>query len=264
MKPASLNPLATIILVLLCLMAGSCREEVFMPEARPLLEQYFPLELNRPAYYRVDSVVLRAVVGGIAYDSSTSEARETLVETFVAADGTTVYRGERWVRRDDSQPFRFEQTFTVSRDARAAVRSENNLTFTKLTAPLREGSSWDGNAAFDTRRPVRVGGEFLDVYEGWMYRYTELEGTDTLLAGTELDSVVTVTQSEFQEDLLIDTRVAYERYAPGLGLVERYIDARHTQCIVCCNRNTTDCGPLPWDEKAEKGYIIHDQLIRRE
>ncbi|WP_420460689.1 hypothetical protein [Neolewinella sp.] len=262
MKLAPLNPSLCASLLLLCL-AGSCKEEVFTPEARPLLEQYFPLELNRPAYYQVDSVVLRAVVGGITYDSSRSEVRETLVETFTAADGTTVYRGERWVRRDDTQPFRFEQTFTVSRDARAATRSEGNLTFTKLTAPIREGSSWDGNAAFDERRSVRVGGEFLDVYQGWEYRYTDLDGLDTLKAGTELDSVVTVTQAEIL-DLLIDLRVAYERYAPGLGLVERFVDARHTQCISCCNRNTEACSPLPWDEKAEKGYIIREELIRRD
>ena len=263
MKPACLNPLNYTILVLLCLTGESCKEEVFTPEARPLLELYFPLELNRPAYYRVDSVVLRAVVGGIAYDSSTSEARETLVETFVAADGTTVYRGERWVRRDDSQPFLFEQTFTVSRDARTAIRSENNLTFTKLTAPIREGSNWDGNVAFDSRRSVSVGGEFLDVYEGWTYQYTDVDALDTLVSGEQLDSVITVTQAEVLDNL-IDLRIAYERYAPGLGLVERFIDARHTQCVACCNRDTDACSELPWDEKAEKGYIIREELIRRE
>ena len=262
MKLVAPNPLFYTFLVLLCL-TESCKEEVFTPEARPLLEQYFPLELNRPAYYQVDSVVLRAVVGGIAYDSSRSEARETLVETFTAADGTTVYRGERWVRPDGTQPFRFEQTFTVSRDARAATRSEGNLTFIKLTTPLREGSSWDGNAAFDEKRSVRVGGEFLDVYNGWEYRYSDLDGLDTLIMGTEVDSVVTVTQAEIR-DLLIDLRIAYERYAPGLGLVERFVDARHTQCVTCCNRNTETCSPLPWDEKAEKGYIIREELIRRE
>ena len=262
MKLVAPNPLFYTFLVLLCL-TESCKEEVFTPEARPLLEQYFPLELNRPAYYQVDSVVLRAVVGGIEYDSSRSEARETLVETFTAADGTTVYRGERWVRPDDTQPFRFEQIFTVSRDARAAIRSENNLTFTKLTHPLREGSDWDGNAAFDSRRSVSVGGEFLDVYEGWEYRYTDTDGLDTLVSGEQLDSVITVTQAEVLDNL-IDLRVAYERYAPGLGLVERFVDARHTQCVACCSRNTDVCAGLPWDEKAEKGYIIHEELIRRD
>ena len=262
MKLASPISFSCAILILICLV-GSCKEEVFTPAATTPLKEYFPLELNRPAYYRVDSVVLRAVVGGTAYDSSRSEARETLVETFTAADGSTIYRGERWVRRDESQPFRFERTFTVSRDSRSATRSEGNLTFIKLTTPLREGSSWDGNAAFDEKRSVRVGGEFLDVYNGWEYRYTDLDGLDTLVAGTEVDSVVTVTQAETR-DLLIDLRVAYERYAPGLGLIERFIDARHTQCITCCNRNTEACSPLPWDEKAEKGYIIHEELIRRD
>ncbi|CAH0999986.1 hypothetical protein LEM8419_01202 [Neolewinella maritima] len=240
-----------------------CDDEDFVPSSMDELETYYPLELNRPAFYTVDSIVLRGVVGGTRYDSSRSEARETLVESFVAADGQTVYRGERWVRRNDTQAFRFERTFTVSRTPRTVERSEDNLTFTKLTLPLREGSSWDGNAAFDERRSVSVGGEFLDVYFGWDYRYSALGDTATLASGLQVDSVLTVTQAEVLDNQ-IDLRRAYERYAAGLGLIERFVDARHTQCRVCCNQNTATCVDLSWDEKAEKGYIIHEKLVRRE
>ena len=262
-----MNPRDVFRYLLCCLfvvcLVTSCKEDSFAPRGDTALEQYFSLDLNRPAYYSVDSIVLRAIVGAIRYDTSRTEARETLVATFVGADGATVYRGERWVRRSEAEPFRFDQTFTLSRTAQAAIRSENNLTFTKLTLPLREGSSWDGNAAFDERRPVSVGGEFLDVYQGWDYRYTELNGQYLLANGETVDSVITVTQAEVLDNF-IDLRVAYERYAPGLGMVERSIDARHTQCVSCCARNTAACDTLSWDEKAEKGYIIHELLIRRD
>ncbi|MEL6142637.1 MAG: hypothetical protein AAFU67_13590 [Bacteroidota bacterium] len=65
-------------------------------------------------------------------------------------------------------------------------------------------------------------------------------------------------------DNLIDFRLAYERYARGLGLVERFVDARHTQCQVCCNGDTGSCLDLSWDNKAEKGFILHERLIRVE
>ena len=255
-------PFPVVLCFLVLMAAGGCDEEVLQPNINTDLARYYPLELNRPAYYQVDSIVLTNAVGGVRYDTARVEARETLMETFVGGDGQTVYRGERWERRDDAAPFTFKQTYTVSATSRAVTRSEDNLTFTKLVLPLREGNSWDGNAAFDETRSVAVGGEFLDVYNGWEYSYGSVSGTVTLMTGLAVDSVVVVEQADI--DNLIDLRAARESYAPGLGLVERYLDARHTQCVVCCNRETAPCLDLPWEEKAEKGYIIRQTLIRRD
>lgn len=252
-------PLACL---LLCLTLAACEEETLTPSVKDTLETYYPLELNRPAYYTVDSIVLVPTISGIVYDTATLEARETLLDSYVGADGKTVYRGERWERPDADARWTFKQTFTVTADGGAYRRSEDNLTFTKLVAPLRSGLTWDGNAAFSTDRDVTVGPEFLDVYNGWEYRYGNTEETLTLPTGLTLDSVVTVEQAAVEN--LIELRTAYERYAPGLGLVERYIDARHTQCVYCCDRNTDACLDLPWNEKAEKGMILHQTLVRRE
>ena len=236
----------------------ACEEEPLQP-LPDNLETYYPLELNRPAYYRVDSVVLVREVGGVRYDSTSSEARETLVETFVGADGVTYFRGERWERPNEFVPYRFKQTFTVHRSGQAVVRSEDNLTFTKLVSPIREGTNWDGNKAFNVGRQVPVGGELLAVYEGWDYRYTNTDTSLTLRTGRVVDSVLVVQQAAVFENR-IDYRRAYEWYAPGLGLVERFIDARHSQCI----NTQTNCDELSWDEKAEKGYIIRQTLLRRD
>lgn len=259
-RPLLITPFFTGLVLLLLLNSG-CEETVAEPTVSPL-ESYYPLALNRPVYYRIDSVVLSGTIGGIVYDSSSSEARETLVETFLGADGTTLYRGERWVRGREAEEFRFQQTFTVDRSGGVVRRSEDNLTFTKLVLPFTRGLSWDGNAAFDEQRSVAVGGEFLDVYNGWNYRYSSLDTSLTLSTGVQLDSVVTVTQAS--ESNLIDLRQAYERYAPGIGLVERFVDARHTQCRVCCGGNTAECINLPWNDKAEKGYIIRQTFLRKD
>ncbi|MCP9235541.1 hypothetical protein [Lewinella sp. JB7] len=242
--------------------ASSCKEEVLAPADAAVLARYYPVELNRPAYFRVDSIVLVNTVSGTRYDTARLEARETLVEQFTGGDGSVVYRGERWERATESEPFRYKQTYTVTLTERSVLRSEDNLTFTKLVLPLRETTEWDGNADFDAARTVAVGGEFLDVYNGWVYHYAAVGESLQLETGLALDSVVTVRQAEV--DNLIDLRQAYERYAPGLGLVERFVDARHTQCRVCCDGDTGSCVDLPWNEKAEKGYIIRQTLLRRE
>ncbi len=250
-------PFCLLVLGLALSIAG-CKEESLEPRA-DLLEAYYPLELNRPSYYSVDSIVLVREVGGVRYDSSTTEARETLVETFVGADGGTYYRGERWERKNEFAPYRFKQTFTVTRTGTAIIRSEDNLTFTKLVAPVMEGVDWDGNRAFDTDREIFVGGELLDVYKGWNYRYTNTDTTVQLHTGIELDSVLTVRQAAVFDNQ-INYRHAYEWYAAGIGLVERFLDARHSQCI----NTQTNCADLSWNEKAEKGYIIRQTLVRRD
>ena len=244
----------------LCLVM-SCKEEALEPLPDRLAD-YYPLELNRPVYYRVDSVVLVRQVNGVRYDSSSTEARETLVETFVGADGVTYYRGERWERANAGFPYRFRQSFTVARTDGGIVRSEDNLTFTKLVSPLREGVRWDGNKAFDEFREIFAGGETVKVYEGWDYQYTNIDTAVTLRTGVQLDSVVTVRQADL--NIQIDYRRAYEWYAPGIGLVERFVDARHTQCETCCDRDFFACADLGWNEKAEKGYIVRQTFLGRD
>jgi hypothetical protein len=219
---------------------------------------FFPLELNQPLFYDLDSILVFPSVGGTVYDTSYAEVRETLVEMFLEADGSESYRGERWQRANEGAPWVFVQTYTVNRTNRAAIRREDNLQFTKLNFPLTEGRSWDGHVAFDTRREIVVGGEFLDVFNGWNYRIDTVAAAITLSTGRSFENTIRVEQADV--DNLIDTRIAFERYAPGVGLIERFIDARHTQCQVCCNGDTPTCLDLPWNEKAEKGFILRQTL----
>lgn len=248
-------------LVTVLLAFSGCKEEVAPPLDLEADLAYFPLELNQPLYYQLDSIVLFNTVRGVEYDTASLEVRETLVESFVAPDGATNYRGERWDRPLAGGPWRFRQTYTVSRTNLGAERSEDNLQFTKLTFPLRTGKSWDGHTAFDDSRDFVIGGEFLDIYFGWDYRYAATDEQVTLSTGLTFPETILVEQAE--TDNLIDRRIAFERYAPGVGLIERFIDARHTQCRVCCGGDTGSCIDLPWDEKAEKGFILRQILLRQ-
>ena len=249
------------LLYVLCVCAIlGCDEETADPVDFSRDLAYYPVELNRPLIYAQDSIVLVATVRGIVYDTARSQVRETLVEQFVGADGEATFRGERWQRRGPDDSWRFVQTYTIQRTTTAVKRTEDNLTFTKLIFPIRPNRSWDGNVAFDQTREVPVGGEFLDVYNNWAYRYGA-GPVDTTINGITLPATQVVNQADV--DNFLDLRKAYERYTPGVGLVERFIDARHTQCRNCCNVDLEACSELPWDEKAEKGYIIHQTLLER-
>ena len=245
------------LLSLLLLLITACKEELAEPIQVAEDQVYFPVELNRPVIYDVDSIVLFNTVRGVVYDTARSQVQEELVEAFVGADGEMVYRGLRTWRRNSTDPWQPSQSFTVTRNATRAQLTEDNLTFTKLVFPIRPGVSWDGNAAFDDRRELAVGGEFVTVYEFWDYRYAAAP-LDTVINGNILTDTWLVEQAD--QDLLINLRRAYERYAPGIGLVEQFIDARDTQCVSCCNRDTRICSDLPWDEKAEQGLIVHKRL----
>ncbi len=249
--------------LLLCglLLSAGCTEEVEPPVDLTADLAYFPLELNQPLFYQLDSIVLFNTTSGIVYDTARLEVRETLVESFIAADGTETYRGERWDRPLAGGEWRFRQTYTLSRSNTAAFRSEDNLTFTKLTFPFREGKQWDGHLAFDDRREFVVGGEFLDIFFGWAYEYVAIATPVTLTSGLTFAESILIRQAE--TDNLIDRRAAFERYAPGVGLIERFIDARHTQCRVCCGNDTGACLDLSWDDKSEKGFILRQTLLRQ-
>lgn len=254
-----MRKLLLLPVVFLLFVAGSCEDEIRDPIDLAADQAFFPLELNQPLFYDQDSIVVFNTAAGVVYDTSRSEVRETLVERIEESDGTINYRGERWQRANESAPWRFVLTYTVSRTPTAAFRTEDNLQFTKLIFPLRNNRSWDGNAAFDNRREVVVGGEFLDVFNGWDYRYEQTNEEVTTPGGNSYANATLVRQADVSDNL-IDQRIAYEVYVSGVGLVERYLDARHTQCRVCCNLDTELCFNLPWDEKAEKGFILRQVL----
>jgi hypothetical protein len=241
---------------------SACKEETAPPRDAEADLAYFPLELNQPKFFSLDSIVLFNTVRGIEYDTARLEVRETLVERFDAADGTETFRGERWDRRLPDGQWRFSKTFTMSRNSLRTTRAEDNLSFTKLVFPLTEGKRWDGHTAFDDSRTFVIGGEFIEIYQGWDYRYVSIN--DPIAAGSSainIEGAVLIEQDA--TDNLITQSIAYEIYAPGIGLVERFIDSRRTQCRICCNATDTErCSNLPWDEKAEKGFILKETFLR--
>ncbi|MEO0789504.1 MAG: hypothetical protein AAFY36_12615 [Bacteroidota bacterium] len=247
-----------IVIFILLIACCSCNEERIEPDPGPPSTEYYPLAVGNSWVYQVDSIILVPVTGGTRYDTSRLQARETLVDTLRDQAGQLWYRGLREERIDASQSWSPAQTFAVRVDGQGVYRQEDNLEFLRLAFPLGLNRRWDGHVAFDEFRPIAVGPELLDVYAGWDYRVIAVDEAFTLSTGRSFDETLLVEQA--MVDNLIDFRRSFARYAKGVGPIETFVDARHTQCQVCCNGDTGSCLDLDWDTKSEKGYIVSQVL----
>ncbi|MEL6865958.1 MAG: hypothetical protein AAFP19_16145, partial [Bacteroidota bacterium] len=68
--------------------------------------------------------------------------------------------------------------------------------------------------------------------------------------GMMFDSVATIYQADNEN--AIELRYSIEKYARNIGLVYREMRILDTQAIV----------DDPWEEKAQKGFIIRQQITR--
>lgn len=251
--------LTGIIAAIFLLLFLACKEESIAPPDNVAGTDYYPLEVGNSWLYAVDSIILVPEIGRTRYDTVRAEARETLQATFRDQSDRLWYRGLREERATAGEEWIPTQSFALRVDERGLYRQEDNLEFQLLAFPLVENQRWDGHAAFDEFRPIAVGGELLDVYAGWDYRVLELDVAYQLPTGPSFAATMLVDQAAV--DNLIDFRRSYRRYAKTVGPVETFVDARHTQCRVCCNGDTGTCLDINWDAKAEKGYIIHQLLL---
>jgi hypothetical protein len=270
------------ILLLFVFALFACEEEVESPRTELPGSAYFPLALGQEQFYRLDSIVLRPEVNGVRYDSLQLEVRELLADTLRDAADKLWYRGERYDRRLGTTDWRFRQTFLLRRERDRAYRSEDNLEFVKLIFPARSRKSWDGHVAFDDNRFFAIGGESIQLFQAWNYRYLSVDEPGEI-AGLSYDSLLVVEGVDYDEGY--NRRYYRETYAVGQGLVAREMEVFDTQCRDCCfnqeqldengnpvivvvARRTVDgrdtlinCVDLPWHEKAEGGLILRQWRV---
>lgn len=238
----------------------ACGRETELFEA-DLGHDYFPLEVGRAWEYQVDSITFDPSVSGTGVDSIRILAREEVKDFFIDHAGDTVFRVERFERPDETQSWQIRKVIALSRNARQAVRTEDNLRFIKLVFPLREDTRWDGNVHIDPTRFVIVAGELLDMFKNWDYRIADI-GKPFSNGILNFDDVVMVSLSDNENQ--IEYRSANEVYARNIGLAYMEQQILDTQCRVCCNGDFAQCASLSWPAKAEKGFIVRQRLMRWE
>ena len=247
----------TISLLILTLGIWSCenqKEEVPIEYGY----EYFPLEIGQTSFYQLDSIIFDPATFGTRIDTFSWQLREQIVDTLRDGSGELLYVIERAQRKSDSLSWNLDAVWTASRTETQAFRTEDNLRFMKMSFPLEEGSTWNGNIFIDESLVISVAGETIELFKGWENRILTLN-ENLNLGDLNFEEVCTIELADNEN--LIEYRYGIEQYAKGIGLIYKELWVLDTQCQVCCNSDFASCETLAWQEKAEAGFILRQQLI---
>lgn len=220
--------------------------------------EYFPLEIGKYLEYEADSIIYDPSAGGTEVLVSKTFVREEIIDTLRSNAGDLRFIVERSERSDTAQAWEVKRLLWLSRDETQAIRNEDNLQFISMVFPVEKGVAWNGNLFFDENLIIAVAGESIEMFKSWSYEFRS-HGAAFNEEGLSFLDVVEVSMADNEN--LIERRYAREIYARDIGLVYRELLILDTQCEVCCNNDFALCESLPWEQKAEKGFILR-QTIR--
>ena len=245
-----------IFLPVFCLVLAACerKTEVFNPPGGAAQQAWFPLEIGQATEFVVDSVVFDF---GLR-DSSRTFVREVVADTFRDNTGRLAFKIERFERESPAAAWQIRHVWSTSRTASEATRTEGNLRFRPLVFPLDARTGWDGHVFLDKNLEIEVAGERLRPFGGWFFEVDSV-GVPGTVGGFAFDSLLVVT--EVDSDNLFERRFSRAKYARNVGLVWReqwILDSQY------CNQNPppADCATRNWAEKAEKGFIVRQEIVR--
>ncbi|MBC7775306.1 MAG: hypothetical protein H7246_07700 [Phycisphaerae bacterium] len=219
---------------------------------------YFPLQIGKYIEYKVDSVVYDFASGGATIqDSSQTFVKEIVADTLRGNLGELQYVIERYERADAGALWAFKSASIANKSVTEAIRTEGNWRFLKLVFPLDRRSAWDGNLWIDENREIEIAGERMRPFTNWAYEVDSID-VQALVGQFSFDSTLLVTEAD--DSNVIERRLSRVRYAKHIGVVWReqwILDSQY------CNQvpPPADCETRPWEQKAEKGYILRQTII---
>lgn len=190
-----------ILLVTSVCLFQAC-EESEVPDVSLSGSGYYPLQVGNFWTYQMEQIDY-LVLGN---DTSSYELRELISDSLVSASGEVTYLISRQLREDSE--WRTDSIWTVRKDSRSVVVTENGRALVKLVFPVNVGESWDGNA-FNNQgfqsfnyAPVASGEILSDL----------LDQDTALVAKTVLSDLISPIVGRDQRS---------EIYVNGIGLVQK-------------------------------------------
>jgi hypothetical protein len=219
--------------------------------------EYFPLKVGSFISYQVDSIVFDDAPGGNKLDTVSFELKEEVASANRTESGDTIYYLHRYKRLDKGDPWILKDVWTASMTGTEALRTEENLTFRKLSFPLKYGKRWEPTAYINPETSVLIGTENVQPYEEWEADVLSFDKDGRIGDFTFTGDVMTIDQTN--EDDGVMKRFVRETYVRNIGLVQRIDTILDSRCI-----EIGDFGPClgkPWIEHASKGYILSQVMI---
>ena len=176
--------------------------------------EYFPLRVGSSWSYDVAETSITQLGGQV---TTNYELRVEVIDSIPTADGIT-YVFKRTRRADPSLPWITIETWSARKDAFSVVLQEGNTPYVKLSFPLTNGKTWDGNAlnSLGGKDKCQNGNFTCDTYEA-----TDLFGRFET-TGIAFDETVTVMENN-DRDPIVKKDVRQSVYAKSIGLVYREV-----------------------------------------
>ena len=202
---------SSYLLLLFFLLASLYSCETSEGEPAYLGTEYFGHTPGKWIVYNVDSTVYDDFLGEVFYYNY--QVMEVNAGFFTDSEGEESMRLERFWRPGEEVNWRVKNVWSSKLISSKALKTEENITYIKLTFPLRSGqggpgNSWNGNAF--NNKPEQI------------YRLLSLH-EPMEMGGQAFDSTARVMQKDFVT--LIGEELQYEIYARDIGMIyKRYID----------------------------------------
>lgn len=199
-----MRQLSFIAAFLLCLLV-SCRKDTEVPP--DVGYNYFPDATGHYVIYEGDSIIYKDNEDE-GPDTFRFLTKELIESVYTDNEGRPTLRIQRFTKwYNDSIPYEqmawvHTDFWAANRTATTAEKVEENVRFVKLIFPVKENSSWNGNA--------------FNYLEPWEYEYDDIHVQETINS-IGFDSVATVLQNDVEN--LVDRKYGVEKYAKNVGLV---------------------------------------------
>lgn len=235
------------LLGILAIMGGiSCTKETEPVDESTFGYDFFPVTKGKSWIYASDSIIYDN--GGTKIDTFVSFIKEEIGDSFIDEAGNTVYKLNRYFRRNPTDSWSRTNTWTTYTDKTRAFRTEENLKFVKLVFPLKKGLRWDGNVFLDEDIKIDIAGESIEAYKNWKHKIEEVNENFSF-KGTD---IVAVKVNLVDDSSIIDRRKVTEYYGKGIGLLKK-------EMVILDSDGSRPNDP--WEKKAQKGFIHTLTLI---
>ena len=196
---------------------SACKKDPEVLDAPPVSD-FAPLEVGKYITYQLDSV--RYIPFTLQQITISYEAKFIVDAAITDNLGRPAYRIVREIRRNPTDAWVPDNSFTATPIDNGYEFVDNNLRFLKMRGPVKDGFTWKGNSYINTTS------QFADFtyLDGWDYMYDSVAAPLTLGA-INLENTIKIAQRDDivgnPDDPNSYSEINYgaEYYAKGIGLV---------------------------------------------
>ncbi len=194
------SPICFYFLVFFVLI--SCKSEYEQPVKEDLGYNFYPLNVGTFKEYQVQETFYTP---SLPPKTVTYQFREEISEAFIGVDNQLAYRYDRFRRETENDAWVLDSAGSMQRSDYQALRTENNQIYLKITFPLKENATWNGN--------------LFNTFNKNTYTLKNLRLPNKISNKYTFDKTLQVVQSNDSSLVSLDKRI--ETYAENIGLVRR-------------------------------------------